>query len=317
LIDELLEEHSPNLIVEWQNMENKESLDLFFAYNLSGIPVVVFNYDPSTAFYDLELRAQSSENLEDKVEYFIEKSLDYDDSLSRQNFTSMSQRPDITYPIVIASGLIDGINPCAFSLLIFFLSYLTTIKKNRLNIITTGLMYILGVFIGYLSIGLGLIHTVSILGIYQPFGKLGIIVMIVIGLIQIYEATSFGARLLHFPGFAIPMFKNLVEKANLIVALVLGCFVSLFEFPCSGGVYLGILVLLASKASFVKGFSLLVLYNIMFIVPLLVLLFLGTSTDILLKMDEWRVISRQRIKLVSGIFIIILSIIMWVWLFKN
>jgi cytochrome c biogenesis protein CcdA len=79
-------------------------------------------------------------------------------------------------------------------------------------------------------------------------------------------------------------------------------------------VYLGILVLLASKASFSEGFIYLVLYNVMFVVPLILLMLLATNADVLLKMDEWRVVSRRRLKLLSGAFLIALAALMGYWL---
>ena len=307
LIEELQIEYSPALVVEWQNMKYSEPMERFLAYELSRRPAVVFNHDPGTAIYDM-----SEKVLREKIEYHI---------MMWENSTAVEEEPDfpdarpfVTVPLVMVAGLVDGINPCAFSLLIFFLSFLFGIHRRRLNVFGMGLTYILGVFIGYLSIGLGLLQAVSLLGVEHIFGLFGVVLLFIMGLLQLREAMTFGARLLKFPGFAVPTFRRLTERATLPIALVLGLAVSLFEFPCSGAIYIGILVLLASKPYFSEGFLYLVLYNVMFVVPLILLMLLATNADILLKMDEWRVVSRHRLKMLSGAFLIALATLMGYWL---
>jgi len=305
LVEELQPEYSPGLIVEWRNMRYMAAMERFLAYNLSRRPAVVFNHDPSTALYDL-----GEDTLRAEIEYYLTASgeeVGKDSGLSEV-------KPFVTIPLVVVAGLVDGINPCAFSLLIFFLSFLFSIQRRRRNVFGMGLMYAAGVFLGYLGIGLGLLRTVSLLGVEHLFGLFGVVLLLIMGLLQFREATTFGARLLKFPGFAVPTFRRLTERATLPVALGLGCLVSLFEFPCSGAVYIGILVLLASGGHFSEGFLYLVLYNVMFVVPLILLTLLASNSDILLKMDEWRVVSRRRLKLVSGAFLIALASLMGYWL---
>ena len=309
LVEELRRDYSPHLIVVWRNMMFMEANERFIRYELSRRPAVVFNYDPSTALYNL-----TEDNLRARIEYYLAASEGWKGGEASEWNTS-EVRPDLTLPLVIVSGLIDGINPCAFSLLIFFLSFLFSIRRRRLNVFLMGLMYIAGVFAGYISLGLGLLHTVSILDLEHPFGLFGIVLLFIMGLLQLREAVTFGKPLLRFPKFAVPIFKRLTERATLPVALALGYIVSLCEFPCSGGVYVGILVLLSSEVHRYGGILYLMVYNIMFVVPLILVLLLASNADILLRMDEWRVVSRRRLKLVSGVFLIALAILTWYWIY--
>lgn len=306
LVEELQLNYSHYLIVEWRNMEYMEANELFLTYNLSRRPAIVFNHDPSTALYKLD-----EDTLRARIEHFITTKGEEVESDSNSSMV----KPAITLPLVIVAGLVDGINPCAFSLLIFYLSFLFNIHRRRLNVLEMGLMYIIGVFIGYLGIGLGLLQTVSLLGVEHLFGLFGVVLLFIMGLLQLREATTFGTRVLKFPGFAVPTFKRLTERGTLPFALFLGCIVSLFEFPCSGAVYVGILVLLASKAYFSEGFYYLVLYNVMFVVPLVLLMLFASNADILMKMNEWRVVSRRRLKFVSGVFLITLASLIGYWMF--
>ncbi len=301
LMEELEREYFPRIIVEWRNTAEREGMELFIAYNLSRWPAVVFNHDPRTALYDLR-----EETLRSIIEHYLSEG-------EVANVSEPLRRPDVTIPLVLVSGLVDGFNPCAFSLLIFFISFLFALKRSRLRIMGMGLTYILGVYLGYISIGMGLLRTITLLGLQRPFALVGVGLLVLMGLLQIRDAVSFEAPLLRFPQFAIPSYRQLVEKATLPAAFGLGILVSLLEFPCSGSVYVGILILLSSGST-TRALLYLTLYNLMFISPLLVILLLASNMEALVRMDEWRGIQRRRMKLISGFLLLILALLTWLWL---
>ena len=304
LLERLNREYSPLIDVEWMNMKSTKSFDRYMYYQLSMRPSLVFNHDPSTALYNL-----SEKNMRTKIEYYIDNPSIINGSSEVIDLNSTIDGPVLTLPMVIIAGLVDGINPCAFSLLIFFLSFLFSLKRIRVNIIGMGLTYIVGNYIGYISIGLGLLYTVSISGIRNIFGLLGVVLLAALGLLQIRDATTFEKPLMVFPRFVVPMFKRLTERETYPMTFLLGLLVSFFEFPCSGGVYIGIMFLIASNTSLYEGALYLIIYNLMFIAPLFIILIVGSNTEALLKMDEWRVVSRRRLKLISGIFLMLLAVV--------
>src|SRR3990172_6448638 len=67
--------------------------------------------------------------------------------------------PQITLPAVIVAGAVDGINPCAFTVLLLFITALTsTLKAGETNVaalrarmIGMGGIYIAAVFLTYLA----------------------------------------------------------------------------------------------------------------------------------------------------------------------
>lgn len=71
---------------------------------------------------------------------------------------------------------------------------------------------------------------------------------------------------------------------------------------------MGILVLLSSEARYWEGVGYLILYNLVFILPLLVILLLGTRAEILARIDRWRVRRRRQMKAVGGVFMTLLGI---------
>ena len=56
---------------------------------------------------------------------------------------------------VAAAGLLDGVNPCAFTTLIFLLASLALAGRGRREVLAIGAFFSLAVFLTYLAIGLG------------------------------------------------------------------------------------------------------------------------------------------------------------------
>jgi len=96
----------------------------------------------------------------------------------------------------------------------------------------------------------------------------------------------------------------------LPAALILGVLVAMFELPCTGGVYLAILSLLANDMTRTAAIPYLFLYNLIFVLPLfiiLILMFKGSSAE---KLESWRKKKRKYMKLFTGLFMIALGIVM-------
>lgn len=186
--------------------------------------------------------------------------------------------------LVAFSGLVDGINPCAFSVLLFFIGILLTASKSnpnqqlRRNILMIGAVYILAVFLIYLAIGLSLTKIIGFTTFPYLFAKAGAVLMIFLGLVDIkdyfWHSQSFSWRILESRWKNIGFWMN---KLTLPATFLAGLMVGFFEFPCTGGIYVGIISLLAAKTTFFEGFTYLILYNFTFILPLLVILALASN----------------------------------------
>src|SRR3989304_8353893 len=88
-------------------------------------------------------------------------------------------------PLVAVAALIDSINPCAFSILVLTIAFLLSIGKIRSSVLAIGGAYILGIFLVYLVIGLGLLQTLPIFDTPTFMAKVGASLLIVLGLINI------------------------------------------------------------------------------------------------------------------------------------
>src|SRR3989338_8887032 len=64
----------------------------------------------------------------------------------------------IFVPLLVASSLVDSVNPCAFSVLIITVAFLASLGLPRRKVLGIGATYIAGIFVVYLLIGLGLLQ---------------------------------------------------------------------------------------------------------------------------------------------------------------
>lgn len=193
-------------------------------------------------------------------------------------------------PVLIgAAALVDSVNPCAFSVMFLSITFLFGMGKSRRDIVKAGLAYIFGIFATYVLIGLGVLKVLSVFNIPNLMSKIGAIAIITFGLIGLINefVPNFPIKL-KIPKFAYGNIARLMEKATLPAALLLGFFVGLFEFPCTGGPYLFVLGLLHDQGSILKGFVYLMFYNFVFVLPLIVILAISVNKKVLEAVDGVR-----------------------------
>jgi cytochrome c biogenesis protein CcdA len=95
-----------------------------------------------------------------------------------------------------------------------------------------------------------------------------------------------------------------------VPALIVGGFlIGLCTVPCSGAVYLGILSLLALQSSAWAGYGYLVLYNFVFILPLIVILIAASARPTLNRLAHWNLHNKEWVRLVLGGGVVIMGLI--------
>jgi cytochrome c biogenesis protein CcdA len=145
-------------------------------------------------------------------------------------------------PLVAVSALIDSINPCAFSILILTIAFLFSLGKLRSHILTIGGTYILGLFLVYVLIGLGILQALHLFNTPHFMAKVGASLLVALGAINLVNVffPRFPIKL-KIPQAAHRKMAELMEKGSLPTAFLLGGLVGLCEFPCTGGPYLMVL----------------------------------------------------------------------------
>lgn len=215
----------------------------------------------------------------------------------------------VSVPIVVSAALIDSVNPCAFSVLIFLLISIAAVSSRRRMILVGG-MYIAAVFILYLVSGIGLTTVFQWSGFSFILSMIGAAIAIILGVVNIIEAAY------KEEGFALAISasgKNIIENfirgVTLPAAFLLGILVGIFELPCTGGVYLAILGLVARDMTFYAGLPYLILYNLVFVLPLILILVFVVFVLPPDRANEWRLKHRRLLRLLIGIVMVILGII--------
>ncbi|MBU1146547.1 hypothetical protein KKD80_03305 [Patescibacteria group bacterium] len=216
----------------------------------------------------------------------------------------------LTIPALIGGAAIDSINPCAFAVLIFLIGYLLAIGSPKL-ILRVGLVYIGTVFAVYFLAGLGLLRILTTFGVAEIIYKIAAVILLFVGLVNVKDFFWYGKGFtLAIPESKKPLIEKYIRKASIPAAIILGFLVSAFELPCTGGVYIAILGLLANRGTQISAVPYLLLYNLIFVLPLFIILglvYFGISAK---QMEEWRTKNRKWLRLVLGLGSLILSALM-------
>jgi len=198
---------------------------------------------------------------------------------------------------VLVAGLVDGLNPCAFATLVFFISYLTFMGREGRDVLLAGGAFALGVFLTYLGVGFGVLKFLATLPFLDAASRW--IYGITAALCLLLAAGSlydwWQARRGKTTEMRLTMPTRLRRRVNqaireradarafVPVTFVTGVVVSVIELACTGQVYLPtILFVLGVPEMQAQAGLYLVLYNLMFILPLVVvfvLAYFGTTSQ--------------------------------------
>jgi cytochrome c biogenesis protein CcdA len=217
--------------------------------------------------------------------------------------------PKITLPTVIIAGAIDGINPCAFTVLLLFITAATAtlsvgeerVGSLRARLLGMGGVYIAAIFLTYLAIGVGLLKSLGFFTRQHVPARLGALLAIMFGLwmLKDYFLPEAGWRL-QAPGRIGTIARQMAKKAALPSLVVGGFLIGLCTVPCSGAVYLGVLSLLALQPTALMGYGYLVLYNVVFVLPLAVILVAASARPTLNRLAHWNLHHKELLRLILG-----------------
>ncbi len=214
---------------------------------------------------------------------------------------------------VIGAALVDSINPCAIAVLLILLAGLMAIGSKK-KAIKAGLAFTLSIYIVYFLFGLGLFSALQITGIAYYFYKVIGFLAIFIGLANIKDYFWYGKGfLMEIPRTWRPTLKKLLKSVTSVWgAFLIGFVVCLFELPCTGGPYLFVLGLLAQKTTQLQAIPILLLYNVFFILPLIIInlsVYYGlTSIE---KTEEWKEKNIKKLHLFAGIVMLTLGVLVF------
>ena len=168
--------------------------------------------------------------------------------------------------LVVLMSALDSINPCTFAIYASLLIMTSTLHgKNYRHVRNVGLAFIIGVFVTYYALGLGLL---TVLGFFDILSKIIGASALILGLYLVLTNLTSGKC-----EIKVGHLKILRKAANPYLAFLAGVFLSLTLLPCSGGPYVVTLLFIEKfKLPYVYKYGLLFLYNTIFILPLVLIL---------------------------------------------
>jgi cytochrome c biogenesis protein CcdA len=225
----------------------------------------------------------------------------------------------LTVPTVVASGFADGFNPCAFALLVLFATYTLTLVnavtadgtptlEARRRLLGAGSLYVGAVLITYFIIGLGLLSFLGWLGRDHLIARGASILALVMALGMLKDVLLPGVG----PSMMAPSgthgrMQKAMERGGLAGMLIAGVLVGICTVPCSGAIYLDIVAVIHASGGGLTGLALLALYNIAFIVPLLILLLAVSNRRVLGQLGRWNRSNSPWIKVGLALAVIAMS----------
>jgi len=223
---------------------------------------------------------------------------------------------------VIGAGLIDGYNPCAFTVLIFFISFLLLKKKTRREILIVGLSFIAGFGLSYFLLGIGLFSVVSKWKYFDDIAKwvylataiatLVFAVLTVQDYIKVKKGKA-AEMVLQLSGTEKRTIHSLLRNPRVqgtaLFSFLVSFPVSIVSFSCTGQTYLPTIVYIYSIPQLkAKAAIYLVLYNIMFVLPLIAIVYfvyMGATSQAVI---GWFKRNLATVKLWTGIVFFVLFV---------
>ena len=209
----------------------------------------------------------------------------------------------LTVPLVIICAGIASINPCGLAVLAILLLSIIALQTRR-QVLLVGLTFIGAVFLFYLISGLGFLSFIQATGtgISSLIATAAAAIAIILGLVNIVDAAvRKDGFLLAIPTSKKPLLEQYIRTATLPAAFILGVLVGIFELPCAGGIYLTILGLMSNTMTVTQGIPYLLLFNFIFILPLIAILLIVVFGIPPERVNSWRLTNRRMLRVGIGL----------------
>ena len=210
-----------------------------------------------------------------------------------------------TLGLIIGTAAIDSINPCAIGVLILMIAVILG-KGTMRRMLFLGGIYVLAVMLTYLIAGLGLLYFLASIPLFvtQYISITVGSILILAGLIEVKDFFWYGQGFsLTIPAAFTDKIHKLSKNTTVPGVILLGIFMAWVELPFTGSPYLAIITILSLNFNF-TAFLLLVLYNIIFVAPLIFILILVAFGVKLPALKKWKQDSRGYMRLFIGLMLI-------------
>lgn len=216
---------------------------------------------------------------------------------------------------VFLQGILSFFSPCVLPLVPLYIGYLSggaktveadgSIRYRRGRVMGNTFFFVLGVSFAFFLLGLGFTAAGRFFTQHQAlFTRVGGILVILFGL---YQLGLFGSSRLMAQERRLPFRLDRFTMGPL-AALLLGFTFSFAWTPCVGPALASVLLMASSAASAARGFALIGLYTLGFVLPFLAVgLFTGSLLDFFKKHQQ---VVRYTVK-AGGVLMVLMGVMMF------
>ena len=284
------------------------AMDKALGIDSPGVPTVIIG----------SVALVGEDQIRDQLDATIRQELAFPSQNATTNSTAPGNCPgtvsSLTVPLVILCAGIASINPCGLAVLIILLLSIIALNTRR-QVLMVGIAFIASVFLFYFITGLGVLSFIHVsgTGISSFIATAAAAIAIVLGLVNIVDAAvRKEGFLLAIPESKKPVLDRYIRTATLPAAVILGILVGIFELPCAGGIYLVILGLVSNSMTLAQGIPYLLLFNVIFVLPLIAILLVvvfGLPPE---RVNTWRLSNRRALRVAIGVVMVLVGIVILV-----
>ena len=229
-----------------------------------------------------------------------------------------------TFLTVLLAGLADGFNPCAFSIIIVLAGILAVGGRKRRARMLGGWAFCIASFLTYMAMGLGLMRLIRALeslrtvhDVVMAFLSLSLFVLAALSVRDAFRYRKEkvpSAIALQLPDKVKRLIRVVAETswsgpAVVITGFGCGFLVTLLDSLCTGQIYIPVLALISREVEAWRSFMFLVVYNLAFIAPLIVIFILAAKGADSERMSRWSKRNVFPSKIAMGIVFTILGVL--------
>lgn len=218
-------------------------------------------------------------------------------------------QPAISPFMVVFAALVDSTNPCGLAVLVFLLVSMAA-AGGRKRILLAGGAYATATFLFHLLVGVGLFSVFSLSGLSRIFSIIGGVVALLFGIITIADLVrNRDTFFLSISESRKGLLGGYARRASIPAAFILGILAGILGFTCTGGIYISILGLMGRDLTMMSGLFWLVLYNLVYVLPLILITLLiayGISPE---QADQMRTRYKRILRAIIGIILVALGLI--------
>ncbi|NLE53282.1 MAG: hypothetical protein GX613_17945 [Chloroflexi bacterium] len=232
----------------------------------------------------------------------------------------------LTFSVVALGGLLDGFNPCAISTLIFFMSVLAVARAAPRTRLLVGVSFITASFLVYMGLGVGFLYVFrqapSFTTVKRVIETVLGLCMIPLALFSFRDAFRFRKSqrpddvTLQIPKAFKTRIHNIMRSrlgtgGSILGGLITGAGVTVLESVCTGQSYVPVLMYMLKKdCSNFCVWLLLVVYNLLFVLPLATVFVCFHRGMQLTSLIEWSKRNLVIVKILLGLFFSAMAVLL-------